>query len=502
MSCSTVRQSACLALLVVAPVTLRGQVVAPAPVAQATAPAPGAPAARISGDSLRAAGATRETHDPLLRSGVRSARSQITAIATTEDKKAKGQIGIDRQASWGTIQLRAAASTPLAENVKPTTRTIVADLSDLPGVNTGEFGGTLTYWRLPTLADRNGAAKTYEAAVAKVRDHLQQRIDNLERARPSAKARADENAAHAMKQGQIDAALRKVDSSIAAQTVILNDHAVPAARDAAQRALSAALAVRDGLLVARDGEQKRHEKALADITSRHAAAEIGLNREIAELKEKQKPFQLDQSGKIAVVGDANPAALMNSQYRNLVEEELETIDRLTSSGPPILVGMSGTTGRKKYEYLDSTTLAAVSQTLGVQQIRVAAGILAPFGFLSGYYAAQRSVKEMDQFELCRPLSEQDGVLRCTNARLGAPTTSKKNLVGLEYRGPLGPSLMLGLEVSRDVTGKLTSWEVPFYFMPNKPGGTLNGGIIVGGQSDENGFMVKAFVGAAAPPILR
>lgn len=482
--------------------TLHAQAVAPAPAPSgAVAPVPGSPGERMATDAARAAGESRESRDPLLQSGARSARPQLTAIATTVDKKAKGQFGINRQLALGTLQLFAAASTPLSENTQPTTRTVVADLSDLPGVSSGEFGATFTYWRAPSRANRDAAAARYVAAQKKVYDELQRQIDAKEALRPSAVLRKAENDLNSTSLKRLDDALKATDAIIVARSAIAYDPATPApARAAAQMALSAAIGEHGVQLSAREVEQQRHTKRMAEIVAAHAAVEAPLDAEIAALKRRQEPFKQEPTGKIVVLLNANPEGMRDPAYDQLVGADLEEIQRLTRSSTPLLVGISGSAGRKKYGYVDSTTLTTASQAITAQQVRVAAGILASAGFLNGYYSRQRSATERDQVQLCSPIGST-GTLRCSNARLGAPVDTWKSLVGLEFRGPLGPSLMFAIEGTRDLTNKITGWNVPFYFMTDKPGGALNGGIVFGGQTGQNGFTVKVFVGAAAPPQL-
>lgn len=479
-----------LIVVLAMPATLRSQ-------------AAGPPTQRVTTDSALDTRAKRETHDPLVRSAARSARPQLTALATRENKVAKGQLGIERQQGWGTMQYRASASTSLAEGTEPTTRVLVADISDLTGVNTGELGSTLTYWRLADEADLLESEQIQVAARKKVFDHLQGLIDAKEAQRQSTAPRNAENTAHAARRKQLDDALAAVEANIVSNTVIANDMAKPQAdRDAARAAIVAAVPVRDGLLVTRDVAEKRHKAVLDSIATAHSPLDKALDRDIGELRAEQEHFKQQSPDEIQLVGDANPRAMMDSRYASLIRKELATIRKLRSSGTPLLFGFSVAGGRKKYNYLSADSLTAMSQSLTVSQVRFAAGALLPLGFFTTHYSRQQTVKEQDQAQLCRPQGGQSGVLQCANARLGAPTRGDKNLVGAEFRAPLGRELMVNIEITRDLTSKVTVWQVPFYFMPDKVGGTLNGGIVLGGQSNEGGLTVKAFVGAVAPPGVR
>lgn len=488
----------CVSLAIATPITVCAQVAPNVPVAPAT----GSSNERMASDQARNQLRTRETRDPLLSASVRSPGPQITAIATAADKRAKAQFGTARQLTSGTFQLYAAASTPLTENSKPATRTVVADLGDLPGVSSGEFGASFSFWRAPSRTNRDAAAALYAGAKKKIYDRLQAQIDAREALRPSATMRREENQLHKANIDRLDEALRLVDSAVVARSAVAYDTKVlPAISVPAKNALAALVAERNVLVEARNTEIKRHNDRVSAISRTHATTDADIDADVAALKARQETFKDNTTGKIVLLLDANPLSLQDPAFDQLVGTDLDEIQRLTKSSMPIVLSIAGSGGAITSKYVDSTTLTAMSRNATVQQVRLAAGVFGSAGLLSGFYSRQRSVTEQDETQLCRPFGNA-GALQCSTLRIGAPSDTWKNLVGLEYRGQIGPSLILAVEGTRDLTGKTTTWNVPLYFMPKEPGGVLNGGIVIGGQSGQSGFTVKVFVGAVAPPFLR
>lgn len=454
------------------------------------------PSETVKADAAKATG--RSTSDPLLSSGARNSRPQITAIATSADKTAKAQFGIDRATGSGILQLRVSASTPLAESADKTTRVTVADLSDLRGVSSGEFGASYTIWKAPSPAKLDEAVVVYGKARAKILSELQRFIETKEAAKISTAPRKDEKTLHENNLLAIDAEIATLNTEI---QKALEAVKVPATAAAALATLNTALSKKAGSQVSRELEVKRHTDALTDIAKKYAASDASIDAEISILKAKKDGFEKEMTGAVRVVANSNPVSMRDPLFRDSVAAYLSRLEDLTASRPPILLGISGALGQKKYSYSDSASLAAGSQNLNSNQIRFSAGVISPLGFLSGFYSKQRSVSEKDQTQLCRPLKDHAEVGQCANTRIGAPTLQDKNLFGGEFRVPLGPTLMGALEVTRDVTNKLTAWSVPIYFMTDKTG-VLNGGIVLGGQSKTPGYTLKIFVGAVSLPSLR
>ncbi|MEO7998338.1 MAG: hypothetical protein ABI852_12890, partial [Gemmatimonadaceae bacterium] len=208
------------------------------------------PAAKVKKAEESASGKTRITSDPLLSSGVRNARPNITAIATAADKTAKAQFGSGYKTEFGFLQIHVSASTPLSEGADKSTRVSVADLSDLQGVSSGEFGTTLTYWKSPSPLKLALATQLYARARKKLSDAYQTAIDFAESHKVSTTDMKNETALNVKNLAAIDSAVT-VQGALIQQALRDSRSANAATAAAGLQSLGNALSARAGLQIER-----------------------------------------------------------------------------------------------------------------------------------------------------------------------------------------------------------------------------------------------------------
>ncbi|MBA5606259.1 hypothetical protein H3H36_12935 [Duganella sp. FT3S] len=104
-----------------------------------------------------------------------------------------------------------------------------------------------------------------------------------------------------------------------------------------------------------------------------------------------------------------------------------------------------------------------------------------------------SYKDADVTVRC-PAATSGVTVQCVSGSFGAPTMTQATSLGLEARSLIGTKYAVSLAVSRDTSKKVTTIELPVYWIGDGNGG-LNGGVKAGWNSDDKKAVLGLFVGA-------
>lgn len=164
--------------------------------------------------------------------------------------------------------------------------------------------------------------------------------------------------------------------------------------------------------------------------------------------------------------------------------------------PVWLIGGDATMARAKFSYLDPATLVAASEQHQGWSASARVGRFTPaFGFLVGSYTYKRSFKPGSApSELCSPLDDHPGSLKCRSVVLGAPTEVTRSIASVELRHFFKEALATTPSVQYDFKNDVTGIDVPVYFIGK--GTNAVGGVRFGWRSDTEELSAVVFIGAA------
>ena len=173
--------------------------------------------------------------------------------------------------------------------------------------------------------------------------------------------------------------------------------------------------------------------------------------------------------------------------------------RLTNAvdyGTPGLFSIKATYSRKRFDWIDTTSLAANSDREAVGSFGATAGMYSDAaGLFLISYTWEVAYSSGDPVQVCRPLGTSSAT-RCDDERLHGPQRDASSLVSFEARrvfsDRFGGRLVIGYRTLSDTWGV----ELPVYFLRNTddPRG-LAGGLSLGWRSDTRDFVVRVFSGA-------
>jgi hypothetical protein len=148
----------------------------------------------------------------------------------------------------------------------------------------------------------------------------------------------------------------------------------------------------------------------------------------------------------------------------------------------------------EFRWLDRTTLAPGEEKHTDYSLGAMVGLFNPsIGFLAAHFDQQEFYQAGRATQLCRPLGATGGST-CSNVVLSAPAKASPGVVRLEWRKFLGRgNIAINPVFSRDLEDKVSSIQVPIYFLSDANGG-LNGGVSFGWRSDQDTFLASVFVG--------
>lgn len=199
--------------------------------------------------------------------------------------------------------------------------------------------------------------------------------------------------------------------------------------------------------------------------------------------------------------DRTEAKLDEKKFDEVVathERALRRLDREAYPGEKWL-NVSLKANQQKFTYiLESAPTAAQNSQQEGFGASLGYTYLRDVSLWSAGYSHEESYKGGRKTQVCSPIGTT-GSTKCSEATIGAPTKEKAELAFIENRRLIA-SRKFALAPRVEFNFKTSKWaaQVPFYFIPNKDGTQLTGGIAVGyaeGEVDEFGvtiFISKAF----------
>lgn len=181
-----------------------------------------------------------------------------------------------------------------------------------------------------------------------------------------------------------------------------------------------------------------------------------------------------------------------------------------ASNDPHIAGLSGTVGRKKFDFLDKDTLQDMSSSHNTLEASGYWGRYAPSNGLllvrAGYKRKWKAGQAKPD-DVCRPIPGTTA-LKCKVIAIGGPKTSAEFIGSVEWRRfKRGGKLAIDPILSHDVKNNVTELQASVYFLPGDKG--LTGGVRGSWQADwrpdpgqkKHTFTASVFVGVAALGIL-
>ena len=161
---------------------------------------------------------------------------------------------------------------------------------------------------------------------------------------------------------------------------------------------------------------------------------------------------------------------------------------------PWMIGGEVTGGRVTQKYLDSKSLASLSQSEMTWNAVGRIGAFSSLGFAIGAFTYSESLLAAGAAsQICRPIEGTTG-LKCDNSVLGAPHGKTSAVVSVELRRFIASAAAWSPSIQYDLKNDVTAVEVPVYFLGS--GTTPMGGIRFGWRSDTEEVSAVVFVGAA------
>lgn len=208
------------------------------------------------------------------------------------------------------------------------------------------------------------------------------------------------------------------------------------------------------------------------------------------------PFKLDEERLAALCeGLGKPDGCDLEDFAGPRKQEFR--DALGYSRTLQTYGVKVAGGRNDFKWIDAATLEDRKERHNNWSVGALAGLYDPaLGFLAARFDYQGAYEPSDELTVCRPIADTAGE-KCQDRALAGPTKTNAAIVRLEWRRFLLRSrVALNPVVSRDLKNKVSSIEVPLYFLQNTADKGLNGGVSFGWRSDQKGLVARVFVGAS------
>jgi hypothetical protein len=183
--------------------------------------------------------------------------------------------------------------------------------------------------------------------------------------------------------------------------------------------------------------------------------------------------------------------------RALVRE----FDRVSRLGwdIPVQYGLQGKISPQSFDFLDAATLAEGSESHLAYSIGGGVGVFVrPFTRLDAEVSYERAFKAARSTQVCTPLPPP-GTSQCGDAILGGPTQTDGWVAEAGVRQFLrvgGLDVALNPRVRFRNEDETYTVRVPIYFLPDKSGTSLLGGIAPTWSSETERFGIALFVGSA------
>lgn len=153
--------------------------------------------------------------------------------------------------------------------------------------------------------------------------------------------------------------------------------------------------------------------------------------------------------------------------------------------------VNGKVGTESFDYLNTTTLAKLSDDKTSWSVGASAAfqpINSRALFVLGY-RREAGWEAQNEVILC---PAGGGVLTCVKGAGGAPISKDKDVVSFEYRQRLD-DFAFSVNLAYDANDSVTGVEVPIYLASNDDGAMI-GGIKLGWRSDDEDFTAVVFIG--------
>lgn len=150
--------------------------------------------------------------------------------------------------------------------------------------------------------------------------------------------------------------------------------------------------------------------------------------------------------------------------------------------------------REDFEFVDAETFApAEPQTHTSTSLLVGVGWLTRSNWVLGAnYRHETAYSAASAPTLvCRP--GPGDARRCDEAFVGAPSGKTSEIYQVEVRRFLSSSVAINPRVTRNVSQKVSAFDLPIYFL-SSDGGGLTGGVNIGWRSDRPDAAITVFVG--------
>lgn len=109
------------------------------------------------------------------------------------------------------------------------------------------------------------------------------------------------------------------------------------------------------------------------------------------------------------------------------------------------------------------------------------------------YRRENSFKEVGPTQVCSPLQNPKNAFSCQNVRLGAPTETKVDSIGVEFRKSFQNRFAVGPRLFRELDNDVTGLELPVW-ISRSTSGPLNLGLKLGWRSDTKDAIYSLFAG--------
>lgn len=153
--------------------------------------------------------------------------------------------------------------------------------------------------------------------------------------------------------------------------------------------------------------------------------------------------------------------------------------------------VNGRVGTESFDYLNTTTLAKLSDDKTSWSVGASAAfqpINSRALFVLGY-RREAGWESQDEVILC---PAGGGVLTCVKGAGGAPISKDKDVVTFEYRQRLD-DFAFSVNLAYDANDSVTGVEVPIYLASDDDGAMI-GGLKLGWRSDDEDFKAVVFIG--------
>jgi len=159
-------------------------------------------------------------------------------------------------------------------------------------------------------------------------------------------------------------------------------------------------------------------------------------------------------------------------------------------------GLSTKGGYQDFTFYDATSLAKSKQRHSLWSVSVFGAYL-PLEKLSAFTATltvEAAYKDAKSSTQCLQTPPATGAfLTCADGPIGEPSRSTTQILNLEWRRQITDKVAFSLQASRDFKNKISTVQLPVYFISDAKSG-LSGGLTLGWTSEDHKASLGVFVG--------